>query len=181
MPKASPSGGVPARATAIGLDRRPQRAHRLSLGRGDADRFRRDAAELVALAPDVVLASRQPGRRAVRRRPGPYRSCLRPSATRSALAIVTSLARPGGNATGFMPFEYGIGTKWLELLKEIAPDVRRVAVLRDAAVASGIGQVGAIQAAAPSLGVEVVPVNVGDASEIEQRRRGVCARGRMAV
>ena len=81
---------------------------------------------------------------------------------------VANLARPGGNATGFMLFEYGMGGKWLELLKEIAPDVRRAGVIRDAAVASGIGQFGAIQALAPSLGMEVIPVNVGDAGEIER-------------
>ena len=82
--------------------------------------------------------------------------------------FVESLARPGGNATGFITFEYGIGGKWLELLKEIAPGVTRAAVLRDPAIASGIGQFGAIQAVAPSLGVEVSPVDVRDAGEIER-------------
>ena len=82
--------------------------------------------------------------------------------------FVASLARPGGNATGFTLFEYGIGGKWLELLKEIAPGVTRVAVLRDPATPPGIGQLGAIQAVAPSLGVEVSPVNVRDAGEIER-------------
>ena len=82
--------------------------------------------------------------------------------------FVDSLARPGGNATGFIQFEYGISGKWLELLKEIAPGVTRAAVLRDPAIAAGIGQFGAIQAVAPSLGVEVSPVNVRDAGEIER-------------
>ena len=81
---------------------------------------------------------------------------------------VDSLAHPGGNATGFIHFEYGIGAKWLELLKEIAPGVTRAAILRDPAISAGIGQFGAIQSVAPSLGVEVRPVNVRDAGEIER-------------
>jgi ABC-type uncharacterized transport system substrate-binding protein len=81
---------------------------------------------------------------------------------------VESLARPGGNATGFIPFEYGIGGKWLELLKEIAPGVTRAAVLRDATLALGSGQLGAIQSVAPSFGMELRPVGVGEASEIER-------------
>ena len=91
--------------------------------------------------------------------------------------FVDSLARPGGNVTGFIMFEYGISGKWLELLKEIAPSVTRVAVLRDPAMSAGTGQFGAIQAAAPSLGVEVSPVNVRDAGEIE---RAVAAFARSA-
>ena len=91
--------------------------------------------------------------------------------------FVESLARPGGNATGFTTFEYGIGAKWLELLKEIAPGVTRAAVLRDPAVSAGLGQFAAIQAVAPSLGVEVSPVNVRDAGEIE---RAVAAFARYA-
>ena len=82
--------------------------------------------------------------------------------------FVDSLSRPGGNATGFMLFDYSLSTKWLELLKEIAPGVKRAAVLRDPAIASGIGQWAAIQSAAPSLGVEVSPVDVRDAAEIER-------------
>ena len=145
-------------------------------GAGDADRFRRYAAELVALAPDVILASGSPA-------VGPLLQATRtvpivfaPVADPVGAGFVDSLARPGGNATGFMLFEYGIGAKWLELLKEIAPGVTRVAVLRDPAIASGIGQFGAIQAVAPSLGVEVSPVNVRDAGEIE-RAVAAFARG----
>jgi len=82
--------------------------------------------------------------------------------------FVESLARPGGNATGFLMFEYGLSGKWLELLKQIAPGVTRVAVLRDPAIASGIGQFGAIQSAAPSLGLEASPVNLRNAGEIER-------------
>ena len=82
--------------------------------------------------------------------------------------FVDSLARPGGNVTGFMQFEYGIGAKWLELLKEIAPGVTRAAVLRDPAITAGIGQFAVIQAVAPSLGVEVSPIDVRDAGEIER-------------
>ena len=91
--------------------------------------------------------------------------------------FVESLARPGGNATGFMQFEYSLSAKWLELLKEIAPGVTRAAVLRDPAIASGIGQFAVIQSVAPSLGVEVSPVNVRDAGEIE---RAVTAFARSA-
>ena len=82
--------------------------------------------------------------------------------------FVASLARPGGNATGFTMYEYGMSGKWLELLKQIAPRVTRAAVLRDPAIASGIGQFGAVQAVAPSLGVELSPVDVRDAGEIER-------------
>ena len=82
--------------------------------------------------------------------------------------FANSLARPGGNATGFTPYEYSLSGKWLELLKQVAPRVTRVAVLRDPDIAAGIGQFGAAQSAAPSLGVEVSPINVRDAGEIEQ-------------
>ena len=82
--------------------------------------------------------------------------------------MVDSLARPGGNATGFLNFEFGLSAKWLELLKQIAPRVTRVAVLRDPAIAAGPGQFGAIQTVAPSLGVEVSPVDMRDADEIER-------------
>ena len=94
--------------------------------------------------------------------------------------FVDSLARPGGNATGFMNFEYSLSAKWLELLKQIAPGVTRAAVLRDPANPAGIGQFGAIQAVAPSFGVELSPVDVRDAGEIE-RAITAFARDRMAA
>jgi ABC-type uncharacterized transport system substrate-binding protein len=137
-------------------------------GAGDAELFRKHASELVGLAPDVILA----GGGAV------VPSLLQ--ATRTVPIVFTgtpdpvgasfveSLARPGGNATGFTIFEYGISGKWLELLKEIAPHVTRAAVIRDPAIAAGLGQWGAIQSVAPSLGVELRPLGVRDAGEIER-------------
>jgi putative ABC transport system substrate-binding protein len=137
--------------------------------------IRRHAAELAALAPDVILAN---GASAV----GPLLQATRtvpivfPVVTDPVAAgFVDSLARPGGNATGFMSFEYSLSGKWPELLKQIAPGVTRAAVFRDPAVPPGIGQFGVIQAAAPSLRVEVTPVNMRDAAEIE---RGVTAFAR---
>jgi putative ABC transport system substrate-binding protein len=132
----------------------------------DAEAVRRHAAELVALAPDVILAfgasSVGPLLQATRTVPIVFPVAADPVGA----GFVHSLARPGGNATGFMTFEYGIGGKWLELLKEIAPTVTRVAVLRDPAIASGIGQFGVIQAMAPSLRVEVTQVNLRDTGEL---------------
>ena len=130
--------------------------------------IRRHAAELAALAPDVILAHGAstvgPLLQATRTVPIVFPVVADPVGA----GFVDSLARPGGNATGFMTFEYSLSGKWLELLKQIAPSVTRAAVLRDPAIASGIGQFGAIQAVAPSLGVEVSPVNVRDAAEIER-------------
>jgi putative ABC transport system substrate-binding protein len=137
-------------------------------GAGNSEEIRRHASELVALRPDVIIAS---GSATV----GPLLQAT--SAVPIVFVVVPdpvgagfvdSLARPGGNATGFTIFEYGIGAKWLELLKEISPRVKRVAVLRDAAIAAGVGQFGAIQSAAPTLGVELSPINVRDAGEIER-------------
>jgi putative ABC transport system substrate-binding protein len=142
---------------------------------GDAGRAREYAAELVALAPDVVLTS------------GASTVGLMLQATRTVPVVfagvadpvgagfVDSLARPGGNATGFTSYEYSMSGKWLDLLKEIAPGVKRVGVLRDPAISAGTGQFGAIQTAAPSLGVELIPINVHDAVEID---RGVTAFAR---
>ena len=135
----------------------------------NADDIRRHAAELAALAPDVILAATgtltvAPLLQATRTVPIVFVLVIDPVGA----GFVASLARPGGNATGFTIFEYGMSGKWLELLKEIAPGVTRAAVLRDPAIASGIGQFAAVQAVAPSLGVELSPVDVRDAPEIER-------------
>jgi len=135
----------------------------------DAGDLRRHAAELAALAPDVIVAATgtatiAPLLQATRTVPIVFVLAIDPVGA----GFVASLARPGGNATGFTMFEYGMSVKWLELLKEIAPRVSRAAVLRDPAIASGIGQFGALQAAAPSLGVELSPVDVHDEREIER-------------
>jgi putative ABC transport system substrate-binding protein len=134
----------------------------------NADAVRRNAAELVALAPDVIFANGAstlgPLLNVTRTVPIVFAAVADPVGA----GFVHNLARPGGNATGFMAFEYSISTKWLELLKQIAPSVTRVAVLRDPTTTSGIGQFGVIQAMAPSLRVEVSHVNVRDATEIER-------------
>jgi putative ABC transport system substrate-binding protein len=141
-------------------------------GAGDADRYRRYAAELVALAPDVILAASssalEPLQQATRTVPIVFVTIADPVGA----GFINSLARPGGNATGFSQFEYGVIGKWLELLKEIAPGVTRVAVIRDPTISAGAGQFGAIQTAAPSFGVEVNPVNMRDAGEIERAIAG---------
>src|SRR5262245_26551795 len=139
---------------------------------GDPERARAYAAELIALAPDVILADGGttvgPLLNATRTLPVVFVNVTDPVGG----GFVESLARPGGNASGFTLFEYAISVKWLELLKEMAPRVKRVAVLRNPALASGGGQLGAIQAAAPTLRVELRPVDVREASEIE---RGLAA------
>jgi ABC-type uncharacterized transport system substrate-binding protein len=141
----------------------------------DAAEIRRHAAELAALAPDVILAHGGPA-------VGPLLQATRTVpivfpivADPVAAGFVDSLARPGGNATGFSLYEYSISGKWLELLKEIAPNVTRAAVLRDPTIPTGPAQFGVIQAVAPPLGVEVYPINTRDAREIE---RAVATFGR---
>ena len=137
-------------------------------GAGDADRFRRYSAELVALVPDAVLATSGTTvpwlLQATRSVPIVFTQTPDPVGA----GFVASLAHPGGNITGFTNFDYSMGGKLLELLKEIAPRVTRAAVLRDAGDPAGIGQWAAIQTAAPSFGVELRPVDVGDAGEIER-------------
>jgi putative ABC transport system substrate-binding protein len=136
-------------------------------GAADPDRARKHAAEMAALAPDVIFATGNsavaPLLQAVRSVPIVFAIVPDPVGA----GFVDNLARPGGNVTGFAMFEYGISGKWLELLKEIAPSLTRVAVLRDPALAAGIGQFAAIQSVAPSMGVELSAVNVRDAAEIE--------------
>jgi putative tryptophan/tyrosine transport system substrate-binding protein len=135
---------------------------------GDAERFRRYAAELVVLAPDVILASGGTGVGALLQLSRTVPIVFTQTSDPVGAGYVDSLARPGGNATGFTSVEYGTGGKYLELLKEIAPHVTRVAVLRDPSVPQGIAQLGALLAVAPSLGVEARPIDVRDAAEIEQ-------------
>jgi putative tryptophan/tyrosine transport system substrate-binding protein len=141
-------------------------------GAVDADRSRSYAGELVALAPDVLLAVGAPAVAALQQQTRTVPIVFVNAVDPVGAGFVESLAQPGGNVTGFTLFEYGISAKWLELLKEIAPQVKRVAVLRDAAIASGIGQLAVIQAAAPSFGVEVRPIGVSDADEIERAVTG---------
>jgi putative tryptophan/tyrosine transport system substrate-binding protein len=137
-------------------------------GGADVERIRRYAAELVALAPDVILCSGSPTVAALEQATSTVPIVFVQVPDPVSSGHVESLARPGGNATGFATFEYGFGGKWLELLKEISPHVTRAAVLRDVALAAGSGQFGAIQSVAPSLGVELSPVGVRDTSEIER-------------
>jgi putative ABC transport system substrate-binding protein len=135
----------------------------------NADEIRKHASELAALTPDVILAATgtttvAPLLEATRTVPIVFVLLIDPVGA----GFVSSLARPGGNATGFLMFEYGLSGKWLELHKQISPSVTRVAVLRDPAIASGIGQFGAVQSAAPSFGMEASPINVRDVGEIER-------------
>jgi putative ABC transport system substrate-binding protein len=133
---------------------------------GDAGRFHRYAEELLALAPDVILASATPSVQALQQATRTVPIVFANVGDPVGMGLVASLARPGGNITGFTPLEFGFGAKWLELLKEIAPRVTRVAVLRDLTI--GPAQLSAIQAVAPSFGVELSAVGVRDADEIER-------------
>ena len=135
----------------------------------DADRYRTYAAELVALSPDVILSSASASVAALlqttRTVPIVFVNVIDPVGA----GYVARLARPGGNATGFTPFEYSLSGKWLELLKEIAPNLTRIAILRDPAIATGIGQYAVIQAmASPSFGAELSPIDVRNGGEIER-------------
>jgi putative tryptophan/tyrosine transport system substrate-binding protein len=137
-------------------------------GAGNADRIRKFAAELIAVAPDAILSTGSPSvaafQQATRTVPIVFVTVVDPVSS----GFVDTLARPGGNITGFALYEYSISGKWLQLLKEIAPRMTRAAVIRDPALTAGGGQLGVIQAVAPSVGVEVTPVNVRDAGEIER-------------
>jgi putative tryptophan/tyrosine transport system substrate-binding protein len=132
-----------------------------------ADRYRTYAEELVALAPDAIVTATTPGaaamQQATRTVPIIFVIVLDPVAA----GFVSNLARPGGNITGFALYDYGISAKWLELLKQIAPNVSRVAVIRDPSLVSGVGQLAAIQAVAASFGVELSPVEARDPKEME--------------
>jgi len=136
-------------------------------GMGDPERIRKNVTELVALAPDAIFATTLPIvvglQQATRSVPIVFAGLFDPVGA----GLVASLARPGGNTTGFAAFEYGLSVKWLELLKQVAPRVTRVAVLRDSLTPVGIGQLAAIQGVAPSFGVELTPLVVRDADEIE--------------
>jgi putative ABC transport system substrate-binding protein len=140
-------------------------------GAGDAERYRTYAAELVALAPDVILAATTAAVLALKPTtpivPIVFVGVIDPVGS----GLVASLARPGGNATGFTLFEYAIAAKWLELVKEIAPGVTRVAVLRDPTIAAGIGQFAAVQTVAP-MNIELSAVGLQEADEIEQSIAG---------
>ena len=140
----------------------------IRVGAGDVDRLRRTAEEIVALAPDVILATGSSVvaaiQKATRTVPVVFTNVVDPVGA----GFVDSLARPGGNVTGFVSFEYGMSAKWLELLKDIAPGVTRVAVIRDPEISAGTGQFGAIQGAASSFGLEVAAVSPREASEVER-------------
>jgi putative tryptophan/tyrosine transport system substrate-binding protein len=133
---------------------------------GDARLFHRYAEELLALAPDVILASATPSVQALQQATRTVPIVFAMVGDPVGMGVVASLARPGGNTTGFTPMEFGFGAKWVELLKEIAPRVTRIAVLRDLTI--GPAQLSAIQAVAPSFGVELSAVGVRDAGEIER-------------
>ena len=133
---------------------------------GDAGHFQRYAEELLALAPDVIFAASTPSVRALQQATRTVPIVFAIVADPVGAGFVDSLARPGGNVTGFTPGEYGMSGKWLELLKEVVPGMTRVAVLRDLTI--GLGQLGAIQSVAPSLGVELTPIGVGDPGQIER-------------
>ena len=134
----------------------------------DEDRSRQYAAELVALSPDILLATASPSVAALRAVSRTVPIVFAHAVDPVGAGFVDSLARPGGNVTGFVLFEYSIGAKWLELLKDITPGITRVAILRDPTTAAGMGQFGAIQSVAPSFGVEVNPLSLRDAGEIER-------------
>jgi putative ABC transport system substrate-binding protein len=137
-------------------------------GATDVDRVRRYAAELVALTPDLILAGGATAVRSLQQATDNVPIVFAGVTDPVGAGLVASLARPGGNSTGFINFEYGIGTKWLELLKQITPGVTRAGVIRDSSGVGGGAQFGAIQGVAPSFAVEVSPIDVRDAGAIER-------------
>jgi putative ABC transport system substrate-binding protein len=135
---------------------------------GNADDLRRHATELVVLAPDVLVAAGGAAVGALQQATRTIPIVFATAGDPVGAGFVENLARPGGNITGFAVFEYAIGGKWLALLKEVSPHTNRVAVLRDPTIALGPGQFGAIQTAAPSFGMEVIPIDVREPAEIER-------------
>ena len=138
-------------------------------GRGEASEIRRHANELVALAPDVIVATGNAGMSPLLQATHTVPIVFNNVADPVGAGYVESLSRPEGNATGFIQFEYTLSGKWLELLKQIAPHMMRAAILRDPSLAAGIGQFAVIQSVAPSVGVEVSAISVQDAGEIERK------------
>jgi ABC-type uncharacterized transport system substrate-binding protein len=134
----------------------------------EPERIRQEAAQLAAIAPDIILANSSAGIGAMLQATRTIPIVFAVVADPVGAGFVNSLSRPGGNATGFTNFEYGISGKWLELLKELKPSLKRVAVIRDPTTAVALGQFGAMQGVAPSLGVEVTPVNLANVGDIEQ-------------
>jgi len=145
-------------------------------GAGNTERYRAYAAELSAMAPDIALAGGAVGAMSIQQANRAIPVVFAGATDPVGAGIVASLGRPGGNITGFAGFDYSIGGKWLELLKQISPRLTRIAVLRDPVYVSGGGMLGAIQVVAPSFGVEVSPIDVRDADEIE---RGIGALARV--
>jgi putative ABC transport system substrate-binding protein len=146
-------------------------------GAGDTERYRDYAAELVSLGPDVIFVSSGSALAAVQKTTRTVPIVFVNVSDPVGAGYVASLARPGGNTTGFTLFEYSIGGKWLELLKQLVPGVTRAAVIRDPSITSGTGQFGAIQAVAPPLGVELTPIDARDGNEIEHAIAGSATGG----
>jgi putative ABC transport system substrate-binding protein len=146
-------------------------------GAGNTERYRDYASELISLGPDVILVSSGSALAAMQKTTRTVPIVFVNVSDPVGAGYVASLARPGANTTGFTLFEYSIGGKWLELLKQLAPGVTRAAVIRDPSITSGTGQFGAIQAVAPALGVELTPIDARDANEIEHTIAGSATGG----
>jgi ABC-type uncharacterized transport system substrate-binding protein len=163
-----PAGSLPASSQQLGWSDGGNVHIETRWAANDLDRDQRYAAELVAIAPDVILASSSPSVVALQRLTRTVPIVFVRVADPLGAGFVETLARPGANITGFMLFEYSLSGKWLELLKQIAPGVTHAAVIRDPGNPAGIGEFAAIQSVAPSLGIDLRPVNSHDAGEIER-------------